>query len=67
MNVLSKGKPTGFEKPFKLEEIWRIRTRLELENDEHCSTLRLIANLEPVIYLSLKSIMSHRKAWFTQE
>ncbi len=33
MVVVSKGKPTGVKKPFKLEEIWRIRTRLEIENN----------------------------------
>lgn len=27
------GKYSGMKRPFKLEEIWRIRTRLELEND----------------------------------
>ena len=27
------GKCTGIKRPFKLEEIWRIRTRLELENN----------------------------------
>lgn len=29
----TSGKCTGMKRPFKLEEIWRIRTRLELEND----------------------------------
>ncbi|MGO2509489.1 MAG: tyrosine-type recombinase/integrase [Vibrio hibernica] len=28
-----KRHPHGIKRPFKLEEIWRIRTRLELEND----------------------------------
>ena len=30
---VKKGKPTGVKKPFKLEEIWRIRTRLEIERN----------------------------------
>ena len=33
MRKLSSGKCSGIKRPFKLEEIWRIRTRLELEND----------------------------------
>lgn len=33
MRKLSSGKCNGIKRPFKLEEIWRIRTRLELEND----------------------------------
>ncbi|EJT3867121.1 integrase [Vibrio tarriae] len=33
MRKLSLGKCSGIKRPFKLEEIWRIRTRLELEND----------------------------------
>ncbi len=33
MKKLSSGKCSGVKGPFKLEEIWRIRTRLELEND----------------------------------
>ena len=32
MVVLSKTKRSGVKKPFRLEEIWRIRTRLEIEN-----------------------------------
>ncbi len=28
-----KGHPTGQKKPFKLEDIWRIRTRLEIEGN----------------------------------
>ncbi len=30
---VKKGKPTGVKKPLKLEEIWRIRTRLEIERN----------------------------------
>ncbi|NGZ65343.1 integrase [Vibrio aestuarianus] len=33
MRKLSSGKCSGIKRLFKLEEIWRIRTRLELEND----------------------------------
>ncbi len=33
MKKLSSAKCSGMKRPFKLEEIWRIRTRLELEND----------------------------------
>ncbi|EIJ2379454.1 tyrosine-type recombinase/integrase [Vibrio alginolyticus] len=33
MRKLSSGKCSGNKRPFKLEEIWRIRTRLELESD----------------------------------
>ncbi len=33
MRKLSWGKCSGIKRPFKHEDIWRIRTRLELEND----------------------------------
>ncbi len=33
MNIPTVTKPTGVKRPFKLEEIWRIRTRLELEHN----------------------------------
>ena len=33
MRKLSSGKCSGIKRPFKLEEVWRIRTRLEIEND----------------------------------
>lgn len=33
MKKTASGKCTGIKRPFKLEEIWRIRTRLELENN----------------------------------
>lgn len=33
MKKLSSGKGSGIKRPFKLEEIWRIRTRLEIENN----------------------------------
>jgi integrase len=33
MKKSTSGKCTGIKRPFKLEEIWRIRTRLELENN----------------------------------
>lgn len=33
MSNSSKGKSTGIKSPFKLEEIWRIRTRLEIQNN----------------------------------
>ncbi|WP_036798663.1 tyrosine-type recombinase/integrase [Photobacterium marinum] len=33
MRKQSSGACSGIKRPFKLEEIWRIRTRLELEND----------------------------------
>jgi hypothetical protein len=33
MRKLSSAKCSGIKRPFKLEEIWRIRTRLEIEND----------------------------------
>ena len=33
MSKSSSGKCSGIKRPFKLEEIWRIRTRLEIEND----------------------------------
>ena len=29
MRKLSSGKCSGIKRPFKLEEVWRIRTRLE--------------------------------------
>ena len=42
MVEVKQGKPTGVKKPFKLEEIWRIRTRLELENNVmHLALLNL--------------------------
>ena len=33
MRKLSSGKCSRIKRLFKLEDIWRIRTRLELEND----------------------------------
>lgn len=33
MKQATSGRSTGIKRPFKLEEIWRIRTRLELENN----------------------------------
>lgn len=33
MQVLNKNRLTGVKKPFRLEEIWRIRTRLEIEGN----------------------------------
>ncbi|MFB2777534.1 integrase, partial [Shewanella xiamenensis] len=33
MDAWNKGHPMGQKRPFKLEEIWRIRTRLELEHN----------------------------------
>lgn len=33
MKKTNSGKCTGIKRPFKLEEIWRIRTLLELENN----------------------------------
>ncbi|WP_446469676.1 tyrosine-type recombinase/integrase [Xenorhabdus stockiae] len=33
MVVSKKSRCSGIKKPFKLEEIWRIRTRLEIENN----------------------------------
>lgn len=33
MRKLSSRKCSGIKRPFKLEEIWRIRTRLELDGD----------------------------------
>ncbi|MDC0611808.1 tyrosine-type recombinase/integrase [Vibrio sp.] len=33
MVVFNKMKRSGVKKPFRLEEIWRIRTRLEIENN----------------------------------
>ena len=33
MRKLSSGKCSGIKRPSKLEEIWRISTRLEIEND----------------------------------
>ena len=33
MRKLSSGKCSGIKRPFKLGEIWRIRTRLEIEKD----------------------------------
>lgn len=33
MKKLFSGKCSGIKRPFKLEEIWRIRTRLEIENN----------------------------------
>jgi len=33
MRKKSSGVCSGIKRPFKLEEIWRIRIRLELEND----------------------------------
>lgn len=32
MDILNKKHRSGVKKPFRLEEIWRIRTRLEIEN-----------------------------------
>ena len=33
MVILNRGQRSGVKKPFRLEEIWRIRTRLEIENN----------------------------------
>ncbi len=33
MNIPTVSKSTGVKRPFKLDEIWRIRTRLELEHN----------------------------------
>lgn len=33
MVILNHGQRSGVKKPFWLEEIWRIRTRLEIENN----------------------------------
>ena len=33
MGTWNKGHPMGQKRPFKLEDIWRIRTRLELEHN----------------------------------
>jgi hypothetical protein len=32
MVMLNRGQRRGVKKPFRLEDIWRIRTRLEIEN-----------------------------------
>jgi hypothetical protein len=32
MVMLNRGQRSGVKKPFRLEEIWRIKTRLEVEN-----------------------------------
>lgn len=51
MVVFNKTKRSGVKKPFRLEEIWRIRTRLEIENSLMqlaLLNLVLIANLERV-------------------
>ncbi|MDF0536012.1 tyrosine-type recombinase/integrase [Shewanella yunxiaonensis] len=50
MKKLSPGKCNGIKRPFKLEEIWRIRTRLELENN-----LMLIALLNLAIDSKLRA------------
>jgi integrase len=33
MVILNRGQRSGVKKPFRLEEIWRIRTRLEIESN----------------------------------
>ncbi|MGI2039553.1 hypothetical protein ACRN9Z_15975 [Shewanella frigidimarina] len=33
MVILNRGQRSGVKKPFRLEEIWRIRTRLEIEEN----------------------------------
>jgi hypothetical protein len=33
MLTTKKGQPTGQKKPFTMEDIWRIRTRLEIEGN----------------------------------
>ena len=33
MVILNRGQRSGVKKPFRLEEIWRIRTRLEIEDN----------------------------------
>ncbi|ARO99262.1 Tyrosine recombinase XerD [Vibrio alginolyticus] len=50
MRKLSCTKCSGIKRPFKLEEIWRIRTRLELEND-----LRQLALLNLAIDSKLRA------------
>ncbi len=50
MRKLSSGKCNGIKRPFKLEEIWQIRTRLELEND-----LMQLALLNLAIYSKLRA------------
>ncbi|ELB2958137.1 tyrosine-type recombinase/integrase [Vibrio parahaemolyticus] len=51
MRKSSSGKFSGIKRPFKLEEIWRIRTRLEIEND-----LMQLALLNLVIDSKLRAI-----------
>lgn len=42
MTAWNKGKRVGQKKAFKLEEIWRIRIRLEIENKlEHLALFNL--------------------------
>ena len=52
--VIGKSKRThGIKRPFKLEEIWRIRTRLELEDNLmnwHFLILRLIRSFDHATY-----------------
>ncbi len=53
MVVFNKTKRSGVKKPFRLEEIWRIRTRLEIENN--------LMQLRKIGYLTALSISSAKQ------
>jgi len=58
----NKGKITGQKPPLKLNEVWAIRIRLQIADKNeisHSLIWRLIASYVAVIWLNLKSVMSH--------
>ena len=62
MVMSNKGRHSGQKKPFKLKDIWRIRTRLEIEGN-----IRDLALLNHAIdcklrSCNLKSLPKHNKA-----
>ena len=57
-----KGNKTGVKKPFRLEEIWGIRTRLELKGnlmELSLFNLAIDSKLRSNDLLSLKVLMFH--------
>ncbi|MFA0167994.1 integrase, partial [Vibrio breoganii] len=57
MVIFNKTKRSGVKKPFRHEEIWRIRTRLEIEN----SLMQLaLLNLAIDSKLGASNLLSHR-------
>tara|TARA_B100000809_G_scaffold55182_1_gene50962 strand:+ start:185 stop:400 length:216 start_codon:yes stop_codon:yes gene_type:complete len=65
MTTWNKGKRVGQKKAFKLEEIWRIRIRLEIENKlEHLALFNLAIDSKlracDLISLRVREYHQHR-------